>query len=304
MSKPSFFKSDLFRIIAIIVVSSIGIFRILHSNISGSAILYIGIPAAIGAFLLISTKETAEKDWKSRLARFSRYSLIIMLGSSVILLEGFLCVVMFMPIYFLVIFIVFLIKQAYEKNKGRSNMHLHILPLILIVSASEGIHPSLSFDRYNEVTSSKVVNVSIDQIKRNLVRPVELEQSRNWLLTLFPMPYQTEIGPLNEGEIHTIHYRYHRWFVTNTHEGYTKMKVAEVSDNRIRLEMLEDTSYLSNYLKAHGTEINMKALDSGRTEVKLTIKYDRLLDPAWYFDPLQAYATKQLGTYLIETMIE
>lgn len=304
MSMKALFKFDVFRVFMIIVVAAILIHLILRSDVPGAAILYVGIPTLIAALLLVTTKKPVNPDWKSRFARVARYSLIIMLGSSALLFEGFLCVLMFMPIYFGVILIVFLIKLAYEHNRSRSRMHLHILPLLLVLAASEGIHPDLSFNRYNEVTSTKVVNASIAQIKHNMIQPVELEQSRHWFLALFPMPYQLDIGALEEGEIHTVHYRYHRWFVTNTHEGYARMKVAEVSGRRVRLQILEDTSYLSNYLKAHGTEINMKPLGAGQTEVKLTIKYDRLLDPAWYFDPLQYYTAGLLGDYLIGAMIE
>ena len=116
--------------------------------------------------------------------------------------------------------------------------------------------------------------------------------------------FTVDAKSLTEGEVHTINYRYHRWFVTNTHEGFTKMKVAEASDQRIRMQIIEDTSYTSNYINAHGTEINLKPIDANTTEVSLTIKYERLLDPAWYFDPLQHYAAGLLGEYLIEIMID
>ena len=172
------------------------------------------------------------------------------------------------------------------------------------MAALEGIHPDLSFNRYNEVNSSKTVSLSIDQIKQNLVQPVDLDQRRHWFLALFPMPYQFDAKSLTEGEIHTIHYRYHRWFVTNTHEGFTKLKVAAVGDQHIKMQIVEDTSYTSNYINAIGTEINLKPLSNHKTEVTLTVKYERLLDPAWYFDPLQRFATELLGEYLIDVMID
>lgn len=297
-------KSYRFRVFCIIVLVSVLMHLILRSDIPGAAILYVGIPTLIAGLLLLQTEKLDNPSWQMRFGRVARYSLIIMLASSAILFEGFLCVVMFMPIYFGIILIVFLIKLAYEHNRSRSRMHLHILPLLLVIAASEGLHPELSFNRYNEVTSTRIVNASVEQIKQNLIRPVELDQQRHWFLAMFPMPYRLDAKALAEGEIHTVYYRYHRWFFTNTHEGRARIKVAEVSERRIRLQVLDDTSYLSNYVGAHGTEINMKPLSSDTTEVKLTIKYDRLLDPAWYFDPLQRYATGLLGEYLIATMME
>ena len=291
-------------IFCIIVVVSIAMHLILRSDIQGSAFLYVGIPTIIAGLLLLTDKKQPSTSWKRRTIRLMKYSLIIMLASSAILFEGFLCVVMFMPIYFGIILIISLVRMAYEHSKSRNKMHFHILPLILVVAALEGTHPDLSFNRYNETTSTKVINLSVDQIKQNLIKPVDLDQNRNWFLALFPMPYQFDAQSLTEGEVHTIHYRYHRWFVTNTHEGFTKMKVAEVSDQRIRMNIIEDTSYTSNYINAHGTEINLMPISAKKTEVKLTVKYERLLDPAWYFDPLQRYATGLLGEYLIEVMME
>jgi len=277
---------------------------ILRSDIDGSALLYVGIPTVIAGLLLLIDNQQPSASWKVRTFRLMKYSLIIMLASSAILFEGFLCVVMFMPIYFGIILIIALVRFVYEKSQSRNKMHFHILPLILVVAALEGTHPDLSFNRYNEVSSTKIVNLSVDQIKQNLIKPVELDQNRHWFLALFPMPYQFDAESLSEGEVHTIHYRYHRWFVTNTHEGYTKIKVAEVSEKRIRMQIIEDTSYISTYLKAHGTEINLTSINGATTEVKLTVKYDRLLDPAWYFDPLQSYAIGLVGSYLIGVMME
>ena len=304
MSLPAAMRSTAFKVFCIIVVASIAIHLILRSDIDGSAVLYVGIPTIIAGLLLLTDRGQPSTNWKVRTLRLVKYSLIVMLASSAVLFEGFLCVVMFMPIYFGIILIIFLVRLAYEHSRSRNRMHFHVVPLLLLVTALEGTHPDLSFNRYNEVSRSKVVNLSIGQIKQNLIKPVELDQSRHWFLALFPMPYQFEARSLTEGEVHTIHYRYHRWFVTNTHEGFTKMEVAEASDQRIRMKVLEDTSYTSNYINALGTEINLKPITAGSTEVPLTIKYERLLDPAWYFDPLQRYASGLLGEYLIGVMIE
>jgi len=297
-------KSNTFILFCIIAAASITMHFILRSDLDGSALLYVGIPTAIAGLLILTDSKKPATSWKRRTLRVMKYSLIIMLASSAVLFEGFLCVVMFMPIYFGIILIISLVRMAYEHSKSRNKMHFHILPLILVVAALEGTHPDLSFNRYNEVTSTKVVSLSADQVKQNLIKPVDLDQNRNWFLALFPMPYQFEADSLTEGEVHTIYYRYHRWFVTNTHEGYTKMRVAEVSDKRVRMDIIEDTSYTSNYINAHGTEISLTPIDGKTTEVKLTVKYERLLDPAWYFDPLQRYVSGLLGEYLIGIMIE
>ena len=304
MSMRAASKSTPFIIFCIFVAASVTIHFLLRSSLEGSALLYVGVPTFIAGLLILTDRKKPGTGWKRRTVNLMKYSLIIMLASSAILFEGFLCVIMFMPIYFGIILIVSFVRMAFEHSKSRNKLHFHILPLILVVAALEGTHPELSFNRYNEVTSTKVVSLNIDQIKKNLIKPVVLDQNRHWFLALFPMPYQFNANSLTEGDVHTIRYRYHRWFVANTHEGYTKMKVAEVTGNKVRMEIIEDTSYTSHYINAHGTEIDLIPIDGKTTEVKLTIKYDRLLDPAWYFDPMQRYATSLLGEYLIGVMID
>jgi len=66
---------------------------------------------------------------------------------------------------------------------------------------------------------------------------------------------------------------------------------------------IEDTSYISNYLKLHGTEINLEAIGNNETKVSLRIKYHRLLDPVWYFGPLQEYAVGLTAQFLLDEVI-
>ena len=228
-----------------------------------------------------------------------------MLGSSIILFEGFLCVVMFMPIYFSIVFLMFLLEalKRYQQRKNQGKIYAQILPALILLSAFEGVVPELSFDREYEVTSSKIVSANIADIKQQLKQPIVLDKSRHWLLTLFPMPYNIDAETLAAGDVHTINFRYHRWFVTNTHQGSMKLEISEVTDNYIRTRFIEDTSYIANYLKLYGTEIILEPIDKHNTKVTLKIKYQRLLDPVWYFGPLQEYAIGKSAQFLLDEVI-
>jgi hypothetical protein len=175
--------------------------------------------------------------------------------------------------------------------------------VVILLSAFEGVIPELSFEREYEVVSEKIIYANIDDIKHQLMQPIELNKSRHWLLTLFPMPYDINAETLVAGDVHTINFRYHRWFVTNTHEGSMKLEISEVRDNYIRTRFVEDTSYISNYLKLHGTEINLEPIDNKTTKVTLSIKYHRFLDPVWYFGPLQEYAIGKSAKFLLDEVI-
>ena len=292
-------------ILLFIGVISLLIRALAHYDFDRSALLYIGVPYLVAIALMFVDTSNDGTNWKKTYFNAAIRSLVIMLGSSIILFEGFLCVVMFMPIYFLVILLAFLFEALgrYHSKKTMGKTHVHVLPLLIIVGALEGVTPSLSFDRQYSITREKVINASVEQIKHQLTKPMDLQKSRAWLLALFPMPYNIEAGTLKAGDIHTIDLRYHRWFVTNTHQGSMRLQLDKVTDTDIHTSFIQDNSYISNYMKLHGTHLKFTSITPTKTKVSLTIKYQRLLDPSWYFGPLQEYAIGKSALFLLDEVI-
>jgi len=292
-------------VLGIISVSSIFIRLLIKYDFDRTALLYVGIPFLVAIALLFVERPKPPYNWKRRYANIIILSFAVMLGSSVILFEGFVCVVMFMPIYFLILLLVFLAEgfQRYLSRKKVGKNYVQVLPVLILISAFEGVTPQVSFEREYQVVSDKVIDASVAEIKHQLTQPIELDKSRHWLLSLFPMPYDIDAETLVEGDIHTVNFRYHRWFVTNTHEGSMKLEVSAVEDNYVKTRFIEDTSYISNYLKLHDTEIHFEPLGDNKTKVSLRIRYHRFLDPVWYFGPLQQYAVEESAKFLLDEMI-
>ena len=291
-------------ILLIIGVTSILIRMLIAYEFDRTAILYVGIPFFVAVALLC----VVEKPSKPSLTRYYGYlvmwSLIVMLGTSIILFEGFVCVVMFMPIYFGILLLMYLFQALvqYLENRDKGTHYIHVLPVLMLVSAFEGVSPNISFEREYSVTKELVVDASVEQIQKQLTKPMQLNVKRNWLLSLFPMPINIDAGTLSSGDVHKIDFVYHRWFVTNTHEGYMKLELTEVQPDYIRTTFMEDTSYIGNYLKLKGTEISFNTMRNDKTSVSLIIKYHRFLDPAWYFGPIQEYAIGQTAELLLEEL--
>jgi len=307
MTKPTLNQArnrNILILISIGVVSLI-IRLLMEYNFDRSALLYVGIPFLIAIFLLLIERPEHPHNWKRRYVNIIIFSLVIMLGSSIILFEGFVCVVMFMPIYFFIIFLMFLLEalKRYRNNKNQGTSYVHLLPAIILLSAFEGVVPKFSFEREYEIVSEKIVSANINDIKNQLKQPIELDKSRHWMLMLFPMPYDIDAETLVAGDVHTINFRYHRWFVTNTHEGSMKLEISEVEENYIRTQFIKDTSYISNYLKLYGTEINLDPIENDKTKVTLKIKYHRFLDPVWYFGPLQEFAVAKAAKFILDEVI-
>jgi hypothetical protein len=152
-------------------------------------------------------------------------------------------------------------------------------------------------------TATATVSLSPEELLQNLATPFELPSSDDWMLGLFPMPHSIEAGSLEVGDIHRVHTRYHRWFVTNTHEGVIELHIDSVTPERITLSFVRDTSFFSSYVTLIGSDIQLVTDENGLTHVSLTVSYERRLDPAWYFQPVQQYAMRAMANHLIEEVI-
>ncbi len=299
------YKFRLLFLFIMIAAGSIAIRILMKYNFDKSALLYIGIPFLISLGLIWVRNPAENPSLKKRYLNRLIDAFIIMLGSSIVLFEGFVCVVMAMPIYLIVILILFLVDLGQERarKRGKSTLSMHLLPLLIVISAFEGVTPQMSFNRQEHVSVSRVVEASIAEIKHNLIQPMELQKARPWFLHIFPMPYHIKAGTLSPGDVHEIHFQYYRWFVTNMHEGRMLLKIAEVEENRIKTTFLEDTSYISNYLRLQGTEITLDKIDEQHTRVTLRIDFERLLDPHWYFSPVERFGVSKTAEFLIAEVI-
>jgi len=278
---------------------------ILDSNFANSAVLYVAIPFLVSfAIFQFTEKPKSGRLWVQYLAHL-RDATIIMLASSVILFEGFICVLMFMPIYYLIVSIGFGAEALFKKNahSKRNTLKASVVPLLMAVLAIEGLSPSTSFERQNQVTRTVIVSASIDQLKANMAAEINLSPRRHWFLSIFPLPVDVQAGTLTAGDTHKLDFIYKRWFFTNIDRGEFHLRLDKVTDDRVETSVTRNTSYLAKYLKIQGTEVQFTSIGENKTEIALTIHYERLLDPAWYFGPMQKFAVSQSADYLIDEVI-
>lgn len=299
------YKPRLIFLMLMIAVCSIWVRLLVEYSFDNSALLYVGIPFFISLLLILIRDPVESTHWKKRYLNRLIDAFIIMLGSSVILFEGFVCVVMYMPIYLIIILVTFLLDSMREraKKQGNSTLSAHVLPLLIVISAFEGVSPELSFNRIEQVSVSRVVHNTIPGIKHNLTQPMDLNKTRHWILSLFPMPHSIKAGSLSTGDVHEIHFKYYRWFFTNLHQGRMLLEISKVEENRIKTTFIEDSSYIANYIKLKGTEIRLEKVDKQHTRIILTIDFERKLDPYWYFSPIERYGISKIADFLISEVI-
>jgi len=73
-------------------------------------------------------------------------------------------------------------------------------------------------------------------------------------------------------------------------EGLLSLKVVERSANHTRFNVLSDTSPLAQWIAHQAIEYQVSQTGT-TTELSVSLKYERLLAPAWFFDPLMNVTT-------------
>ncbi len=278
---------------------------LLDSSLARTPVVYLLFPFALSIVIYAIPHRAQAQTATSLFSRHLKYATIIMLASSALLFEGFLCVLFFMPIYYLAVTVGYLYRLGLEK-KGKwppQAAAVHLIPMVVLALSMEGTFAWSSLPRQGAVTEVKVVEQSVEALKANMAKEIRFEGDRSWFLSLFPLPHRVEAGSLEPGDVHRVHFTYRRWFFANTHEGRLDLLIETVEENRIRTRVIRNDSYLANYMQIEGTDVVLRPLASGETEIELTLHYRRLLDPAWYFAPLQEQAMRESASYLIDKVI-
>lgn len=285
-----FSRLQIWLLMLLVVVIGGGFFvsAMYFHRLNASAAFYIGLPALI-AVLIIMTNPSDNPIG----ATMKGITLMLVL-SVPLLQEGFICVLIAAPLFYAVgAAVAYLYVQIRNKNKD-STLQSSAL-LIMLVASMEGMHEDLTVERFNLVEVEKVIAAPAHAVAAQLQQPVQLQNKSLSLLSLFPFP---EIE--HEGDTQRMHFVYnkHIWF--NAVVGDVNVQVTERGDNFIHSEVVSDNSYLKNYMDWKTSRVEWQAIDANHTKVKWSIGYDRKLDPAWYFGPIEAYTVELVADMLID----
>lgn len=305
--KPNSARGKNITIVLIIGLFSLIFHALYIGNLSKSSLVYMLLPYSVSLLLFIFLPR---KNYDASLIKdFFRHimlALAVLLASSIVLREGFICVVFFIPIYIFLAALAYIemaIRSHYKRKKQNKN-YIQLLPVLIIAVSFEGTTPQLSFDRNHHIEVTKELSLSVNQIKANMQRPIDLNVERDWMLNIFPMPYRIDANSLKQGDTHKIYTRYHRWFVTNTHEGMATIKLTKVEDSFIEIQVVEDSTFFSTYLNLTSIKIYFEPLTQNETKVRMQANFHRNLDPAWYFIPLQKMGVSKMAELLISQIME
>jgi hypothetical protein len=293
---PTRARITITAIIVAVTIASLAYRVILGAGLQQTAALFVGIPAllAIAVVFLVSPRSATGVACKA--------VTVGMLVSVVALGEGFLCVAMSAPLFYLVAVLVgFGIDRARRFEQGAFTTFTCIAALVFVPLSLEGVTNATSLNRDEWVTERRLVNAAPADVAQALLEQPRFDRALPpYLRAGFPRPVSTRIE--------------HGMWIVRLRGGETRLNGTEPTAGDLVLLLdesrpgvmhwraLSDHSHMPHFLRWEEATVRWRAVDEHRTEVTWSLRYRRGLDPAWYFGPWERYAARLAAQYLIDAV--
>ena len=254
-----------------------------------SALMFIGLPTAMA--MLIAYMPRAASATGMIMKGITLFLLLL----GILLIEGFICILMAAPLFYSVGFIIgIFVDKARAKREFDKRFRIVILPALVLMSL-EGISGILSFPRDEAITVSRDVTLTPADARAQLARGPEfvLSELPSFLKLGFPAPQRIAGDGLEVGDQWLIHFA-----GGEGKPGDLSAEVVESGPSVIRVICTSDTSHIAHWLAWEEAVWTIEPQGAG-SRVTLTMRYRRLLDPAWYFKPIERFGVKKAGEYFL-----
>lgn len=255
-------NKSLTTIILVLVVSIAGAayYFLKHNHLNGSAALYMGIPILLAIALSFTDKASTIVGGTMKAIT------IILLLLAPLIGEGYICIIMAAPIFYLIAYVAALLVQYITEKKDKS-LKSHMLLGILMLGSIEGTTPELSFNRDHQVSATQILAIPASTIKIRLAQQNTFDSSRPLLLRIFPLPHQIENEGIELGDKIKLDFTYSKLFFLNTTTGQMQWQISKANDNNVHYTLLSDNSYMSNYMRWQSSHVEWRAIDENQTEI-------------------------------------
>ena len=295
-SKISSAQWKLAGLLAIATVIAIYYRFLIDSRLAQTAAFYVGLPALLAILLTLTPKA------KSAYGMAIKGVTIALLASTILIGEGFICILFSAPIFYVIALMVTYWVQALRNGDSKTEKTINgliLLPILLM--SMEGLTSDLSFNRDETVVAQQLIYASSEEIEIALASAQNFEQGElpTFLALGFPFPTQMSGSGMEVGDQRVVGYQ--------NDTGESTQLVFEVVENRpnyLRFRPVVNSTVFADWLDIGDSEISWQASEDGATEVEWTIHYQRLLDPYWYFAPIERYAMNLVADYLISSLAQ
>jgi hypothetical protein len=294
-------RQTLAALIGAVALASIA-FRLISSNqLQQTAALFVGIPAILAIVVVLVVPP------RSAIGVACKAVTVGLLVSLIFLGEGMLCVVMSAPLFYLVaIAVASVVQRVRDGQQGSmTTLFSSALLLALVPMSLEGVTELTTLGRAESISATKIVAAVPADVERALFEPPRFDRGLPpFLRAGFPSPLSTRIERRDGTARWVIELRGGEMRVNGMEPrtGDLVLELAEATPGRVRWRAVSDTSHMTHFLTWREVVVEWTAADAGKTEVTWTLRYDRGLDPAWYFGPWQRYAVRLAAGYLIDSV--
>jgi hypothetical protein len=286
-------RSRLIAFAAICVALTVGsiAYRLLvFGHVEQTSLMFIGLPA------LIAICVAAIPTGKSVTGMIMKSMTLFFLLLAVLLIEGAICILMAAPLFYAVGLLVGVLVDRSRVRRDIGRMRIVAFPVLALMSL-EGISETLSFPRDEVITVSRQLDIPLASARAQLAAgpSFNLTELPGFLKAGFPAPTDIAGAGLKLGDTWRIHFA-----GGEGKPGDLTARVVASSPNRIRVARTTDTSHIAHWLDWQDATWELQDTASGGTQLTLTMRYRRLLDPAWYFKPIERYGVRKAGEYFLD----
>ncbi len=282
------FQWKLIFLILAVATGSVMYRLIVWKTMEQTSVLFVGIPTVLAIVLAVTPKA------KTAMGGIMRGITLALLLSGVLLGEGFICIVMAAPLFYAVGAVVGVLVGP--GRKGLDSTTRSFVLLLLLPMSLEGVTPALSFNRDETVQASQVVTATTEEVQRALSGVPRTDVRFPFYLRMgFPRPAEATGSGLEVGALRTIHFA-----GGEGRPGDLVLRVEDSQPGYVRYVALSDHSKVAHWLAWRTSEISWTPVDAQHTRVTWTLRFERKLDPAWYFGPWERYAARLAAQSLIQ----
>jgi hypothetical protein len=286
-------RITLAAVIAAVGAASIGYRLLVRHHLEQTSALFIGIPMLLAMVVVLFARP------RSSTGLIVKAVTVALLVSGVFLGEGFICIIMASPLFYAVAIIIGTGIDKMRKSRSRTEPTIMgLIVLALLPMSFEGTVARFSFNRDEVITTERLVHAMPAEVRNAVAAEPSFHRTLPPYLRMgFPRPVGTRGEGLKPGDRRVIHFA--------GGEGKPGDLIAEVVDageSSATFRLVSDTSHVAHWLQWQTAEVQWSKEASGVTRVRWTLRYKRLLDPAWYFRPWERYAVKLAADYLIQTV--
>jgi hypothetical protein len=277
-------------VVAFFAISSVLYRLLVFTEKEQTALMFIGLPTVL-ALLLCAAPPT-----KTITGSIMKGITLFLLMLAILLIEGFICILMAAPFFYSIGFIIGIFADKARAKNHISRFHCAVVGVILLCSL-EGINERFSFNRDEVIEVSYVHTGTLEETTAALARGPSFDwwELPTYLKMGFPYPQRIQGDGLQVGD---------RWQIDfaggEGKPGSLLAQVTQAEAGHYVVQKITDGSHISHWMEWEQAEWFLEEQSDGMTKVRLRMSYRRLLDPAWYFGPVQRYGVRLAGEYFLE----